>query len=130
MKKNLTKNITRYDQKMMLRFDKKTMFALLKSVAVGGAIAFALYFVIGMIFAMFTGSIIAIVGLVLQVAAIDGVTMLDYIKSTIKSMIDPSIKKKPYQMVDDEPYRICVSLSSKKKKGESNEKESNMGNNG
>ena len=130
MKKNLTKNITRYDQKMMLRFDKKTMFALLKSVAVGGAIAFALYFVIGMIFAMFTGSIIAIVGLVLQVAAIDGVTMLDYIKITIKSMIDPSIKKKPYQMVDDEPYRICVSLSSKKKKGESNEKESNMGNNG
>ena len=130
MKKNLTKNITRYDQKMMLRFDKKTMFALLKSVAVGGAIAFALYFVIGMIFAMFTGSIIAIVGLVLQVASIDGVTMLDYIKITIKSMIDPSIKKKPYQMVDDEPYRICVSLSSKKKKGESNEKESNMGNNG
>lgn len=130
MKKNLTKNITRYDQKMMLRFDKKTMFALLKSVAVGGAIAFALYFIIGMIFAMFTGSIIAIVGLVLQVASIDGVTMLDYIKITIKSMVDPSIKKKPYQMVDDEPYRICVSLSSKKKKGESNEKESNMGNNG
>lgn len=129
MKKNLTKNITRYDDKMKFRFDKKTIIALVKSVCIAAVVAFILYFILNLIFALFLGMVVGCIALIIQIASVDGMTMLDYIKITVKATIDPKMRKKPYQMQNDEPYRICVLTSAEqKKKGERNEKETNMGN--
>lgn len=125
MKKNITKNITRYDDKMIFRFDKKTIIALAKSVCIAAVVAFILYFILNLIFALFLGMVVGCIALIMQIVSVDGMTMLDYIKITIKATIDPKMRKKPYQMQDDEPYRICVSTTTEqKKKGEyRNEKE-------
>ena len=122
MKKTLTKNITRYDNKMVFRFDKKTILSTIKSACFGAVIAFLLYFVIGLIFAVFIGVLVGAILLVIQIAVTDGITLKDYLKRMIIIMIDPKSRKKPYQMRNDDLYRICVLTSQEqKKKGEANE---------
>ena len=53
---------------------------------------------------------------------------LCYLKRMIIIMFDPKARKKPYQMRNDDPYRICVLTSQEqKKKGEANENERKKG---
>lgn len=128
MKKTLKKDITRYDNKMMFRFDKKTILATIKSACIGAAVAFLLYFVVGLLFAIFFGTLIGAIILVMQIAVVDGITLKDYLKRMIIIMFDPKARKKPYQMRNDDPYRICVLTSQEqKKKGEANENERKKG---
>ena len=109
MKKTLTKDITRYDDKMKLRFDAKTF----KAVGIGFLFAtptfLLLYITAGAIPAVIISVFLLCALVLLQVGTIQGIAMSQYICSIIKFAFIPKLRRKPYSREKSSLYsRLSV----------------------
>lgn len=118
MKKTLTENISRYDDKMRLRMDMKTaraaLFALLPALAVGwlvGRISILVGFPVGLV--CFSALFL------LQVSKLDGVPMMSYLRlifggsKTLPYVFRPEQLRLQLQEKEDAPH----GKKQKKKRG-------------
>ncbi len=118
MKKQLTKDITRYDEKMKLKFDAKTF----KAVGIGFLFAaptfFLLYFTAGSIPAVILSVFVLCALVLLQVGTIQGMTMSRYLGSVIKFAFIPKLRKKPYSREKSDVYSRLYVLTEDELKQE------------
>lgn len=107
MKKTLTKDITRYDDRMKLKFDLKTF----RAIGIGLGLAIPTFLItnrlVGSIQALLT-SLMVLCGVVLiLVGTIQGMTVWGYLTSILKQAFNPRRYQKPYSH-EDGGYRIVV----------------------
>ncbi len=76
MKKNLTQNISRYDNKIRVRYNLRTLRILLVSAAVGVAVGLLLGTVLIGIYAVGLGALIALLLFGVQILEVDGMPLL------------------------------------------------------
>ncbi len=118
MKKQLTKDITRYDDKMKLKFDAKTF----KAVGIGLLFAvptfLILYFTAGAIPAVMVSILVLCALVLLQVGTIQGMTMSRYLGSIIKFAFIPKLRKKPYSREKSDVYSRLYVLTEDELKQE------------
>ncbi len=109
MKKTLTKDITRYDEKMKIKFDVKTF----KAVGIGLLFAlptfFLLYFTAGAIPAVMVSVLLLCSLIMLQVGTVQGMTLLKYLYFMSMYVFVPKLRRKPYSREKSTIYtRLCV----------------------
>lgn len=84
MKKQLTQNISRYDEKMVLRLDGRTAIAALIALLCGAAIGFPLG-LIDYVLGLTVGVVIFGITFVLKIGLVGGVPLLKFIPAVFKS---------------------------------------------
>ena len=109
MKKQLTKDITRFDDKMMLRLDGKTALAIGIGIVVAVPVGVLLYFTAGIVPAVIVSIAVACIAVVLQLGTTGGMPLYKYILSTLLALLDPRSRRKPYSRKSGGAYeRITV----------------------
>lgn len=88
MKKTLTQNISRYDDKMRLRMDKKTAIAATISLSCALTIGIPLC-MLSILIGMPAAVIVFIAAMLLQIGMIDGVPLL----KMLRAMLNGNVKK-------------------------------------
>lgn len=126
MKKTLTKDITRYDDKMLLRLDGKTALAIGISILIAAPIGILLYFNVGAMPAIITSVAIIGISVILQLGTTSGMPLYKYISLTLLAVIDPRSRKKPYSRISGSTYEritvLTVDEESEKKSNETRKK--------
>ena len=128
MKKTLTKDITRYDDKMKLRLDAKTFKAIGISLAIAAPIFALLYFTAGAIPAVMVSLLVFGALVMLQVGTVQGIPATKYVSMIIKLTFSPRLRAKPYSRETSSVYnRITVftetELKQKRKETENAKKQ-------
>ena len=118
MKKTLTKDITRYDEKMKLRFDAKTFKAVGVALLFATPIFFLLYFTAGAIPAVMVSVILLCFIVLLRVGTVQGITLSHYIGSIIKLAFIPRLRRKPYSREKSTVYTRLYILTEEEQKQE------------
>ena len=109
MKKQLTKDITRFDDKMLLRLDGKTALAIGIGVLIAAPVGALLYFTAGTVPAVIVGIAVACAVVLLQLGTTGGMPLYKYILSTLLALLDPRSRRKPYSRQSGGTYeRIMV----------------------
>ncbi len=89
MKKTLTKNISRYDNKIRLRYNSRTLRILLVSVLIGFLVGYILSLVLQFVYAVGFGAIIALLLMMVQLVEMNGMPLIKY----IFLILSPPIKR-------------------------------------
>ncbi len=96
MKKKLTSDITRYDNRIRVRFNLYTFKALLLSGLIGTCIFVPLLYV-SMMLAVTLGLTAALIVFLLMITQIDGLPLYTYLIYTVCSVIKPDRQVKYYE---------------------------------
>lgn len=112
MKKQLTEDITRYDDKMVLKFDKKTFKAAGIGLLVAVPVGILIGSLKGSIPALMIGSTVLIALFVLQIGTIQGMPLLAYLSGLLKILFCPGSFRRPYTH-DPDPDRLTISPDMK-----------------
>lgn len=118
MKKQLTKDITRYDEKMKLKFDAKTFKAVGIGVLFAAPVFFLLYLTAGAISAVMLSVLVLCALVLLQVGTVQGMTMSRYLGSIIKLAFIPKLRRKPYSREKSDVYSRLYVLTEDELKQE------------
>ena len=118
MKKTLTKDITRYDDKMKLRFDAKTFKAMGISLLITAPVFVLLYLLASAIPAVMVSLLLLCGLMVLQIGTVQGMTMSDYIVALLKFAFVPALRKKPYSRAGSHTYSRITILTEAEEKHE------------
>lgn len=106
MKKALTKNITRYDDKMRIKSDRPTILAALRSAA----LAVAAYFIVGMFASILVQMPIAVIvflaSFIFQIGTVGGMRLTEYVGEMLRLSGDPRARRKPYEFTDTNRLNI------------------------
>ena len=114
MKKTLTQNITRYDNKMTLRINVKTVKAIIISL-IAAAIVFALFIkLFGMVITLILSVTVFLLVFIYKIGMVGGVPLSDYVRKIFRMLIKPGEQNLEYSHEKSE-YRIVI-------EGEENEK--------
>ncbi len=123
MKKTLTKDITRYDDKMQLKFDMKTFRAIGISIAISAPIAILLYIMAGSIPAIMVAVFILAALIIVQCGKIKGLTLSSYIISIAIFAFCPKLKKKAYSRDQSSTCDRLVVLTDAEERRDKNAEE-------
>ncbi len=116
MKKTLTNDIRRYDDKMKLKFDAKTFRAAGISAAISLVIFVAVIFTAGELPAIVSSIVVFGVLLILQIGTIQGISLIKYLFMTFCFLFCPSMRKKPYCREANTTYCQIVVLTEQEQK--------------
>lgn len=111
MKKKLTQNITRYDDKIRLRFDIYTFKVVGISVVCGAAMLSALIN-ISPVVAVSLSAMLSLTVFLLGVTKIDNMPLYSFAIYAIKTYSSKNNTHKCYEHIDT-PYRISVNTEDK-----------------
>lgn len=114
MKKTLKKDITKYDKKMQLRFDKDTLKAGIISLILVVPLFLLINLTLGTIPAVFISFLIGCIAMLLQIGKVDGISLLKYIFKIFNFVLFAKNRKKCYAQ-DSGEYRIKISIDRETK---------------
>lgn len=106
MKKTLTKNITRYDDKMRIKTDRPTILAALRSFALAAAVYILFGFFVSILIKMPIAVIVFFAAFIFQVGTVGGMRLSEYVGEMLRLTGDPRARRKPYEYTDGE--RLCI----------------------
>ncbi len=102
MKKRLTENIDRYDQKLRLSVDKKTAKAAGIALLPAVIILLILQFFLPIFIVAPVAAILFFILFLAQVSYVDGMTMATYIVETVRELLSPGSRIKTYEYTECE----------------------------
>ena len=117
MKKTLKKDITRYDKKMQLQFNKATIKAVGISLTVAIPLFLLFNFIAGIVPGIFIAFTVGCLLTTLQVGKIDGIPLIQYALKALKFAFSPKGRKKHYSH-DSGEYRLLVLTERELKQNE------------
>lgn len=118
MKKPLAQNISRYDNKMLFRLDKRTGKALLVSVLFGLIVCIILGLFLSLIYSISFAVMAGLLMLLAQIVEVEGVP---FAKMILQSFFTPIIKRQ-YEHTASHTYdRLSIDISQER--SDTNEKE-------
>lgn len=100
MKVTLTPNITRYDNKMRLRMDKRTARILAVSAMAGILVGFIMSLLLSSLYSIFIGAATGLVIAALCITEIGGIPMLRVLRLQFKAALSPIRLTYTYQNAD------------------------------
>lgn len=122
MKKRLTENITKYDDKIRLRMDGKTFLAALISL-VCALLVFIPVNAVSFIAAVTVSPAVFVVSFMLQISKIDSLPLYKYISTVFSMTFNKSKQSKLYTHGggDVDGFRITVKEEFYEKEGQASE---------
>lgn len=109
MKKRLTENITKYDDKIRVRLDSKTFIAAIISLAIAVIVYLAVN-IVSFIVAITAATVTFAVCFMLQISKVDQLPLYKYIATVLTMTFDERHSRKYYTHIatSNDDYRIEI----------------------